>query len=636
MFGERQFEGVHMYSIIQDHALNYWFATNEGVYKHDGYSFELVECDEMLGRSVFGFVINSKGVIYCHNLNQQVFQLKNGIMSLVFELPDKGADLNIVVNQDDQLLISSSENQYLLNSDNVLVYRGVNKTYTRFFYGTPFVSSENVTMMHRIGTNRLFILKNGKTRIERLNWAGEREDTVDLNLSFFELDHQIYAVSTVAKKIYRFDLTNFTLSYERKVEWENPNEAMRFSEVGDKLWASSNAFGLRVLDPKMQDVFQGEKCFQNYLISCIYLDHEGNYLLGTFDNGIVVVPDLKITDRMPLLRDKIVTRLVADGDRVLYMGTQGGEILAYDREISLMGQSVRRVFNLFYWKEPNVLINDLNFASILDCTTKKQIVVNKGSLKAVTQIDKNRVLIGLNIGLIECVYNPENKTYTTSDLQMKGRIYSLDHEQNTGYTYISSVGSVSCRKSDGSIVSLFYKYKLINALSIYSDGNVTYISTSKNGVLCFSKGKFVRQFVPKQMGSNLLITKMVIHNRRLYANTQLGLVIMDLNGGNQLFINRSRGLTVNRVIDFELFRGEIWVTHGKGVQRFDLKSIWANLEEPRLILSSVRVNDKSFSIFKPGKFSADQKRVSFTFRSPTLRNRDYIRYHYKLIGLSNE
>ena len=95
---EDQFEGVDIYHMIQDLDYNYWFATDQGIYRHDGYAFEKIVCSEMKGESVFNFVINSKGVIYCLNLNQQVFQIKDGICSVVFNFPNASPDNSIILN----------------------------------------------------------------------------------------------------------------------------------------------------------------------------------------------------------------------------------------------------------------------------------------------------------------------------------------------------------------------------------------------------------------------------------------------------------------------------------------------------------------------------------------------------------
>ena len=103
IFWEKQFEGVDIYQIIQDLEYNYWFATDQGIYKHDGYSFKKIECAEMKGESVFNFIMNSQGVIYCLNLNQQVFQIKQDVCSVIFNFPHASPDNFIVLNFKDEL-----------------------------------------------------------------------------------------------------------------------------------------------------------------------------------------------------------------------------------------------------------------------------------------------------------------------------------------------------------------------------------------------------------------------------------------------------------------------------------------------------------------------------------------------------
>ena len=75
--GQSQFKGVQIYDVIQDHDLNYWFATNEGLYVYDFYKYEKINCDEDKSNSVFGFKINKEGTIFCSNLNNQIFQNPN-------------------------------------------------------------------------------------------------------------------------------------------------------------------------------------------------------------------------------------------------------------------------------------------------------------------------------------------------------------------------------------------------------------------------------------------------------------------------------------------------------------------------------------------------------------------------------
>jgi hypothetical protein len=78
LFGEKEFEGIDIYSVIQDNQYNYWIATEQGIVKHDSYSFKTIDCDQMKSSSIFNFVKDKLGYIYWNNLNLQIFKISRG------------------------------------------------------------------------------------------------------------------------------------------------------------------------------------------------------------------------------------------------------------------------------------------------------------------------------------------------------------------------------------------------------------------------------------------------------------------------------------------------------------------------------------------------------------------------------
>ena len=110
-FAEEQFRGVQIYDVIQDKNLNYWFATNEGLFYFDYYTYEKIECDKAKGNSVFNFVMSKEGVIYCHNLNNQLFEIKGKQLRLFYELPEaeRSSDLSLSVANDGNLIVGAKK-----------------------------------------------------------------------------------------------------------------------------------------------------------------------------------------------------------------------------------------------------------------------------------------------------------------------------------------------------------------------------------------------------------------------------------------------------------------------------------------------------------------------------------------------
>jgi ligand-binding sensor domain-containing protein len=110
-FGEEQFRGVQIYDVIQDKNLNYWFATNEGLFYFDYYTYEKIECDKAKGSSVFNFTMSKEGVIYCHNLNNQLFEIKGKQFNLFYELTDDetSPDVSLSVANDGNLIVGAKK-----------------------------------------------------------------------------------------------------------------------------------------------------------------------------------------------------------------------------------------------------------------------------------------------------------------------------------------------------------------------------------------------------------------------------------------------------------------------------------------------------------------------------------------------
>jgi hypothetical protein len=88
VLGEEELSGINVYDLYQDKEDNYWIATNNFIYKYDGYSIRRVECLEMSSSSVFNLVEDYDNNIYCHNLSGQIFQINHDSCFVYFKIPD--------------------------------------------------------------------------------------------------------------------------------------------------------------------------------------------------------------------------------------------------------------------------------------------------------------------------------------------------------------------------------------------------------------------------------------------------------------------------------------------------------------------------------------------------------------------
>lgn len=633
--GEKAFEGVDIYDVIQDLNYNYWFATDQGIFKHDGYSYEKIECEEMSGGSVFNFVINTKGIIYCRNLNQQVFQIKNDICNLVYTIPDAGNDIDLSITSEDNLLISSSRNLYVLNTANHLIFStnfGTSKYFTR-----PFkLNNGKGTIIYESGSNLVWVYKDGKLNSKKFSGSvADNQHPFDV-LQFYRIGNASYSVC-FDKRVYELDEDSLSLKFICDLNWNPLSEKIRLYGIDNNLWIASNISGLVKLTNRIRPVTGDKKIFSDYFISYVYKDREGNILLCTFDEGVLVIPNLKVNDVEETFAPYFFTKLYAQDD-VVYLGTREGQLFSYDSEVhKLTSAGSKGIEELTKWPGRPFLLSDNGGLSILDLESKTQKTYDIGSCKDVAYLGDNTLFLALNIGLHESRYNPITKELTFIAKHFVGRTYEVERENNSGYIYVSTSEGLKYLDSRRTIKEITLNQRAIHATSLYANGDKMYIATRKNGVLILQKGKIIHRFYPKHNEQNLTILKMLIHKDKIYANTQLGLVILNFKGKVIYYLNKSSGLSTNKIIDFCISNKQLWIAHSRGVQRFNLSDITAKVDVPKLFLSGVLVNDTLRTTpHKIGFFNYDQRKFRFVLQVPTLKHRENIRYHYKLEGNNDQ
>lgn len=631
MFGQSQFEGIDIYNIIQDLEHNYWFATDQGIYKHDGYRFEKIECAQMKANSVFNFAINSKGVIYCSNLSQQVFQIKDGKCTLAFNIPDKGMDVNILINKNDELYISTSKKVYVLNSNNRLIH--VPKLTSGKSLGPPQLLADGCIIRHWPNSGNAFIYKNGRFKTVPISKQKTKSDT-DYQLHFFKLGVKTYAVDNVKKSIHTFNIHHLNTE-KTTIKLADENVFIRFYSIDNNLWISDNIAGVSILNTQFKRIHSCDKLFPEHFISFIYHDHEGNILLATFDDGVIVIPDIQIPDVEPEFSRYKITRLVKGTDSELFLGTRDGGILKYNGQIETISPSSNKgVESIFYWPEHQLVLEDTKCLTVHFNRTKKSIL-NYGALKDLVVVSPDKIFMALNAGVYSATYDPIKKTFYLSERHLPDRSYSIEKEENN--IYVSTASGLKFSSDSKTFIPLKNKGHLIHALDIEENNGLVYVASLKKGVLIYKNGKLINQLQPGYNNIKLTIFKFIIHEQQIFANTQFGLLILNLKGEIINCLNKSTGLTANKIIDFALFQNQLWITHSRGIQRFDLSTITTKVEKPLILLREIRINKKKLNnLSAQGAFTSKQRNLTFVFQVPTLKHRENIRYHYKLEGNNNK
>ncbi len=349
--GENQFEGVQIYDVIQDKDLNYLFATNEGIYYFDYYTYRKIECDKTKSNSVYNFVMSSDGTIYCHNLNDQIFKIKEGKCFLFYELRDDEhrPDLSLDIVNGNQLIVGARK-IIVFNDLGIPIMRFKTSNY---YLGPSFISTNKKVHFHLGASDTILVYSNNSLSKHKATIAGGLANKNGV-FKMFKIDTNDYALDLNTNTLYSYNETSFELKALPKNELFEINGSKRIYESGNGVWIAGSLRGAKYFNGKE---YAGKFFYEDYFISNVFKDNEGNTLLSTFDKGVLVIPDLKAPYIIQAFPDDPVTSLYQSANYGLVMGTSKGKLLNYsDGKINIFNKNAGPSLISLYGDYPNDLL----------------------------------------------------------------------------------------------------------------------------------------------------------------------------------------------------------------------------------------------------------------------------------------
>lgn len=626
--GEKQFEGIQIYDAIQDYNLNYWFATDQGIYKYNHYKFEKINSKNLKEQSAFGFVINANGTIFCYNLNNQILKIENDTCKVLYELKDneKSNDIHLIISPENNLLILTKI-PILINDKGKKI--NTNKT-SICYYGFPFITKNGTVISHLKDKDSLLILKNNLYKTIKLQGNVQIVNGV---LKFFSLNKKTYAISSKDKFLYSFDEETSALSLINNSGLIKNDEFLRFYDLNNQLWLASTISGVQILNEELE-LKLSENIFTKYLISDIYKDKENNILLSTFNHGIIVIPNSNILDAINLPENPQVVSINIDKELGILMGTLHGELIAYKNNnytvISKNGN--RPLQSVFTWSNfKNILFDDgkIKFYNKVLKTTK---VISESSLKDALKLNDGSILMAVNTGVYQIYIENEKNISIKTITEFKNRTNVIEKESTSEFVYAATSNGVKYFENINSISDFKYNNEIVYANDITKDENNLYISTNKKEILKIKNGKVIKTIIPIVNNNRIEIRKFKIKNNHFYTLSNFGFIIFDSIGKPMVQLNKTYGFSTNKIFDFDLLNDEIWISHSKGVQKILEKNINRKVDTPLIKITEIKVNDSLINKILNNHFSTNKRKFKFTLSSPTLINKENVRYFYKLSG----
>ena len=634
VLGEEQFRGIQIYDIIQDTEQNYWISTSEGLYRYDFYKYEKVECDQSKNTSVFNFVANKKGEIYCNNLSNQIFRIKNDSLILFYELnnSESRSDISIAFGDDGNLLIGAKEIMVLNSQGKVINRYNVSGVYI----GPPFQLNDGKIQYHVNLSDSIIIYSSGKFFQQKIRSSFNTRITKGV-FKFFRKGKSNFAFDLTNKVWFYYDPFNFTLTNLYTDKFFQRSQAIRIYETGNEIWIAGTLPGVTIIDNNYQPDKSGIY-YEDYFISEVFKDKEGNILLGTFDRGILVIPDMQVPDVINKFLDDPVNSIHVDPSLGLVMGTSKGKLLNYNFErLSVLIDEGKRPIEAVYGSFfSELLLFDNGMIRAMHKPSGEVVDLLEASLKDAVLISETEFYFGTNRGLYFGKWNGGDDFEIIISDEFQFRIYSLEYDYKNKLLYCATANGLFLIDSLGKSQQIKKDSEDIFPLDMFFAYEKLYLSTSKNGIYLIQGNQVVGSILPKVNDKIEPIKKIIVKEDTLFAQSSNGLFQFDKKGKLLQSLHSIYGFGSKHIIDFNFQHSSLWVSHSGGVQKVDLNYSSKNSVKAQITLKNIFVNDEIYNLSASPELNNEQRKIQFEFSSPTLRNRENIFYNYKLQGYDSD
>lgn len=628
LIGEDQFKGIQVYDVAQDNDESYWFTTNNGIYFYNGNKFEQIQCPEAKSISFFNLVVNSEGTLFCKNLNNQIFQIKNRKATLFHTLTKNEvySDVLLIVNQNDELMIFSKVIKVIDKNGNL---KNKINLYNHYC-GQPLLTSERTVISHLNNSDSLIQYKNGNFYYQKINFK-TNPNPLPISLSFFQIGNNFYAIDQINKNTYLYKDKQFhevKLNHNAQLK---KTEFVRLYQTSKGLWIKGGLLGIS-LESNSYNSF-ASTIFNDYFISDVYEDKEGNVLLSTFNEGVIVIPDLNINDAIKIKDNDIISKINCINDSIIFLGTSKGKLLMIKNKnfITLSSSGTRTINIIEKFPNDDWLLIDNGKIRAINYITKQNIDILYASLKGVVFLNNNEFYLGTNRGVYFVKRNGNHFSITPNIHNFNSRVYNIKYDEVNKILYVAtSDGLFSLQDGNVVEIKIMNKSLFVNAMDI--EGQSLYIFSDNYGICVINKTKIISTTQYNYYNQELTVQKIIAYNNTLLAETYNGFYQIDLANKSIKALHYTYGFLNNRIIDFDIFANQLWVSNSRGVQKVNLDYKLKPNNYPKIRLDAYKVNNKYVSESTLQRLSHAQNKIQFDFSTNTIKNLGSIRYNYRLLG----
>jgi len=655
-----------VYCIIQDKGGFLWLGTTIGVSKFDGTTFQNYYNDNGLAENGVKCIMkDSRGMIWMGHIGGGITRYDGSKFEKIV-LKDLVIDHDVtsIVEDDKGMIWLSTVGDGAIRIENPGETK-ISKFIFKQFKGKETISDYVFSIYKRKDNTLFFITDLG------LKTYNRTKNTFD----FFKPDQmpsyfQITCMYEDINSNLWFGTYNGGLyKYEEKKGFIKIYDAVRdglalnwISTIsGDHLgniWIGTWGGGITVINnDKVFENFNDKNGLYDNKIWSIVEDREGNILLGTNENGLLIFKGRKFMSFSKsdgLINDQ-VWAISQDDKGSIYFGTNEGitvfspdtrkyESFTIPKLVSKQVRFLKRDKNGNIWIGTND--NGVQQYYVNKNEFHYDLLINKffprsNSLVSALEIDKdNNLWIGTTEWLVYYEINNNKITALSQGNGLAGNDISAIYCDHKNVVWVGSKRKGLTKIEGSKITKVDLNENFTPKCIVEDKEGKLWVGTEDRGIIVLLDGKIVKRFRTNDglLSNNILVVNADDDNN-IFVGTSAGLNKYNQKTNKFFVYTEKSGFTGIEVKDNATFKdkeGNIWFGTIKGAIKYTRKYDIPNLLEPITFISRFRVNLKDRNMEDGLKLKYLDRSITFDFGSICMSNTQGIKYLYKLVGADQD
>ncbi len=551
-----------VYSVVQDKAGFIWIGCDVGLVRYNGVSFKQYKNQAQKSRVMAGLVVSPGGRIYGTNFSNQIFYYENDSLH---EL--KGWQGNVA-----NIFIDKEANLWVSGLDGLFVYNEQNKTWSEPDSSITgirgaIVNSTGEVWFLNSKENKVGSTQNGSTQFYEV----KHPENFDFNLATYYLfvgTSGEWVISVANGDLYKRKEKDFVPFVSNNLNKELVGRKYNhIREMPDgNIWFCSFS-GIVVYNPNTDEA---NVLFDGISFSNLLLDSEQGLWLTSLNSGLLYIPDLRFmswSSEFNAIPTNNTTQLsLADSN--LYFATSDGYFGSMDvatRKVESYYSGSRTDINGLYFDAQTQTLSFNSFSNLYSWHGDKLKLhpVASPPVKAILRV-KEKLFYATSFGVYAAdtiLGDPSSRKLTdvwARDLLHNATDNNVWVATDNGVTLIDAVSEA--------METVFFSGKQIIALGSESANIYALVYTGQIMVIDSRNQTKLLATLPNNANGN----DIELADGKILVATNQGLWVYHLASTLWSRIDKTMGLASNNVKAIKVFKNQVWLATGNGLQTIPL------------------------------------------------------------------